>query len=158
MQDRLYTGGVPRCVAALVLAVVAGCGNSDAGVPVTTHPVKGKVLLPDGKPLSQGVITFVPTKQPGREATAKIESDGTFTLTTQHPNDGAAEGDYRVTIVSDLSVPGAKPGSKRLVVNPKYEEENSSGLTATIKSGSNDLAPFQLDDKKPVAKDDRVRD
>jgi hypothetical protein len=134
--------------AALALAALGGCSDEPAEVRITTYPVKGKVLLPDGKPLTDGSVTFVPTGKEGLPAGGKIEPDGTFTLTTRSPGDGAGAGDYRVKIVSDAKDPasGGKKAGRGLVPN-KYLDEDSSGLTATVKAEPNDLPPFKLDTK-----------
>jgi hypothetical protein len=133
----------------LTVAVIGGCGDNVSTLPsVTTHPVKGKVLLPDGAPLSEGVVTFVPVKETGRQAVGKLNSDGTFSLTTQKPDDGAAEGEYRVAIDSDLASGVVdNKGRKKAALPEKYRDDASSNLTATIKSGENNLPPFQLDNK-----------
>jgi hypothetical protein len=131
-----------------LLVAFSGCGDSESGPSVTTYPVKGKVILPDGKPLSQGLVTFVPAKDEGRQASGKLESDGTFALTTRKEGDGAAPGEYVVRIDSDLtSGVVQKKGLKRSLLPEKYSDEHSSGLKATVKAETNDLPPFQLDDK-----------
>ncbi|MEO6809709.1 MAG: hypothetical protein ABI353_11410 [Isosphaeraceae bacterium] len=132
---------------ALLLGALTGCGNSDAGAPVTTHRVKGKVVLPDGTPLTEGTVTFVPTAEPGRQAASRVEPDGTFTLTTVYPGDGAAEGTYKVRIDTTLTAPGPRRGMTRFLVPPKYQDEDRSGLRITVNAGPNDLAPFRLDTK-----------
>jgi hypothetical protein len=109
--------------------------------------VKGKVLLPDGTPLTEGTVTFVPTAEPGRQAASRIEPDGSFALTTVDPGDGAAVGTYKVRIDTTLTAPGPRRGTTRFLVPPKYLDEDRSGLQVTVSAGSNDLAPFTLDTK-----------
>ena len=65
--------------------LTAGCGRN----PYRTAPVTGTVMC-NGKPANGGVIRFRPVDapeetgrppgQPGREAFATVEQDGTFTL------------------------------------------------------------------------------
>lgn len=140
----------PAWLSVLVtLALMSGCGDTSSTLPsVTTYPVKGKVLLPDGSPLTEGTVTFVPVKEGGRQAVGKLHSDGTFSLTTQSPDDGAAEGEYRVAIDSDLAsgTPDSK-GKKPALLPPKYRDEASSNLKATVKAGATDVPTFQLDNK-----------
>lgn len=108
------------------------------------HPVKGKVELADGKPLTEGEVTFVPVKTTSRAATGKLNADGTFTLKSGDQGEGAAEGQYKVKIESPLTAPGAKAGTQKKVVPPEYEDEDASQVVITIKSGPNDLPPIKL--------------
>lgn len=61
------------------LALAVGCENNNPLASATFYPVKGKVLLPDGKPLTAGHVVFVSTKTT-TTATATIESDGSFSF------------------------------------------------------------------------------
>ncbi len=136
--------------ASLVLLGLSGCGNSNAGEDVTTFAVKGKVLLPDGKPLTEGTVTFVPQGEQGRQAVGTIQPDGSFQMTTIDPNDGVAEGTYNVRIASTLSIPGARSNQSRPLVPTHYQDETSSGLTVNVTPQSTDLDPFKLSLKPPV--------
>lgn len=72
-------------------------------------PVKGKVTL-NGKalPPGQGRITYYP--EDGRAATSALEADGSYTLTTFTPHDGALVGKHRVSIkVTRIIGAGAAP-------------------------------------------------
>jgi hypothetical protein len=129
------------------MMIAAGCGDSEHPGPlpsVTAYPVKGQVLLADGQPLTEGTVVFVPVKPGERTATGKIESDGTFSLTTYGSGDGAPEGEYKVRIESEKTAPSRKKGVQRYAVPPKYEDENTSGLAVTVKPEPNNLPPFQL--------------
>jgi hypothetical protein len=127
----------------------AGCGDPDA-VPasLTTYPVKGKVVLEDGKPLTSGVVVFaLPEK--GMEFEAPLESDGSFSVKTSY-GEGAPEGTYKVRIQPDVSKPAeirARAGRRSTANLPfpaKYGDETTSGLTAVVKPAPNDLEPFTL--------------
>ena len=134
---------LPR-LAAWALIALAGCVDPDAGPSVRTYPVKGKVVLPDGKPLADGTVVFVPSGAEGVQAAGKIGPDGGFALTTRKEGDGAAAGTYKVRIdgATALATPkGAKVKGAGLGI---FADEDSSGLTATLKAGSNDLEPFVL--------------
>ena len=68
-------------VLAVVLVVLVGCGDGATGPPEKPPGVKvsGKVLLPNGSPLTGGVLTLSP--EAGlRGATASIGADGSFSL------------------------------------------------------------------------------
>jgi hypothetical protein len=134
--------------AVLAAAALAGCGDAGsadseaAPPPEPVHPVKGKVVLGDGKPLAEGTVTFVPVKEPGRHATGTLRSDGSFSLATKDLGEGAPEGEYKVRIESAATTGGGK--ASRSAVPAKYQDEDSSGLKVTVKAGPNDLPPFQL--------------
>lgn len=136
-------------LAGLVAVLFTGCGDSSGGEEqsVTPYPVTGQVILPDGTPLTEGLVTFVPIGESGRQATGKIKADGTFALTTVNEGDGAGPGEYLVRIISTLGKPGPRRSSVSLVPT-KYSDEGSSGLTVTVKPETNTLEPFKLDDRK----------
>jgi hypothetical protein len=145
----------PRAASRWALALLwtlglglAGCGGEPSAVSLpkeTLHPVKGSVTTAEGTPLTEGTITFVPVKGTiSREASGKIGADGTFTLKSGDTNEGAAEGEYRVKIESPLTTPSTDPKKPNRVVPLAYEDEVSSQITITIKSGPNDLPPIKL--------------
>ena len=72
-------------------AMSVGCNSNPE-----TAPVEGKVLL-DGKPLKFGSVMFQNAKG-GQPATGEIQPDGSFTLSTYAPEDGAVVGEHRVRI------------------------------------------------------------
>jgi len=119
------------CVFALALA---GCESN----PVATlkrYPVKGKVVLADGKPVANAKVVFV-GKSVALTAPAPIESDGSFTVKS-NSGDGLPEGEYRIRIeVDESELPVVKGApAKRSAPLPfaaKYADEDTSGLTATV--------------------------
>jgi hypothetical protein len=122
----------------VLLAGVAGCSD-EQWAPVikdAAFPVKGKVLLPGGKPLSAGRIEFIPAKEPGLLAHGAIGADGTFALQTRSPGDGAIPGDYKVKIM----IPEKREFSRLA----RYRDEDSSLIKVTIRAEPNTLQPFQL--------------
>ena len=139
------TSGRPRnLMAAWALLILAGCVDADSGPSVSTYPIKGKVVMPDGKPLGDGSVVFVPSGKEGVQASGKIAADGTFALTTRREGDGAAVGTYKVRIdgSTTLSAPkGTKVKGAGLRI---FGDEDTSGLSATVTSGTNDLPPFIL--------------
>jgi len=133
----------------LSIAVVLGlaplaCGPSGPEMA----KVYGKVTY-QGKPVTQGTVTFQATSPAGRNATGAIDSQGNYTLQTETPGDGALLGDYLVTIFAHeepvLDYIPKKPIPPKLLVPAKYEKSETSGLKATIHSGSNPVN-FDLTD------------
>jgi predicted phosphodiesterase len=107
------------------------------------HPVRGVVYV-DGVPAANASIVFH-MKEPGAKAPRRtcdglIESDGSFALSTYAPSDGAPAGEYVVTIAHGDGFALKGPGPE---IPEVYRKAATSPLTATIKSGPNDLT-FEL--------------
>jgi hypothetical protein len=123
----------------LVAITVTGCGKGPEYVPVT-----GTVKYADGT-VPQGdapAITFQPLESgPGKKgAFGKIMEDGTFTLQTVNPGDGAQPGDYKVTV----HVMKGYPRGKQMVAE-KYINPNSTPLSATVKADDDNHFDFTVD-------------
>lgn len=125
-----------------VLPWMAGCG--EPGLPsISAYEVKGKVMLADGKPLTSGIVFFVPKTKDAVGASGVIGSDGGFSLKTINDKVGAAPGEYAVRIESDAP-PAAKKGKTAPPFPIKYTDEGSSGLVVKVEPKSNQLDPFVL--------------
>lgn len=145
---------VTRKISALAMMAaivfVTGCGGE-------YRSVYGKVTV-DGKPLETGRIRFHPVE--GRPSSGKIGNDGSYTLTTLNPGDGAKPGEYAVTIEAlDVQTSGERPksleeemagvgASNRTQIKPlislKYANRNASGLTATVEDSGQNEVNFDL--------------
>ena len=133
-RDRLAR---PAVVFALLLAL-AGCGESGPEMARVYGTVTYK-----GSPVPKGTISFIAATPGGRNATGAIAEDGTYSLQTESPGDGAIVGEYRVAVTARDDpildyIPKKAPPPKRLTPQ-KYEDPATSGLTATVKSGSNTI-------------------
>jgi len=82
----------PLIFLALCSTAIHGCDSGPKLVQVS-----GIVLI-DGKPLPLGFVQVAPADY--RAASAKINPDGTFTLTTNEPNDGCVKGTHPVAIIA----------------------------------------------------------
>ncbi|MFM8826150.1 MAG: carboxypeptidase-like regulatory domain-containing protein [Actinomycetota bacterium] len=126
-------------------------------------------MLLDGAAVPGATVVLMPTGG-GLAATGLSGADGRFTVATVTAGKswpGAVQGTYVVTAtkieaaagtVIDPSDPkydplaSVNPGSGPKYVIPKdYGEQATSGLTATITQGKNDLK-FELDSKFKAAK------
>lgn len=142
-----------RGVVLFVLGIIAisletGCGDPNAVGKMDLYPVKGAVLLADGKPLTSGHVVFVSTNQP-ISVEGVISSDGTFALNSGTSGSGAPAGEYKVRVDVDLTKQPQSKGKPPTRSGPlpfpaKYTDEDASGLTASVKAGDNDLPPFKL--------------
>lgn len=148
-----YLGTNPRRHSVVLVAVLGilvgfgGCGSGAYRGPV--YPVKGKVLLASGKPLTSGAVQFIP-ESGGMLASGKIGPDGTFSLVSLDKREGAAPGPYKVRIEPSLEMtaPRGKSARTPLPFATKYtDDDGETGLTATVKTEPTELEPFRLDTK-----------
>jgi hypothetical protein len=105
----------------------------------------GKVLM-DGQPARGATVVFHPTDVLDKDVvypTGKVNMDGSFRLTSYDPLDGAHAGRYAVT-VSWMEPPTVGDEDGKLLVNKRYLSPASSGLSAEVRAGANELAPFNL--------------
>ena len=130
-------------VALTVGLFLPGCGESGP----TMGRVSGKVTY-NGKPVAKGTVSFVSTEPARPNANSPIGPDGSYSLQTTNPNDGAVVGDYTVAVSGkdpnavNNDLPGA-PVKVTSDIPAKFEDPAKSGLKATVKSGSNDI-PIDL--------------
>ena len=135
---------IPTLILILATSTVPlGCGSSNKG------SVTGKVTY-KGQPVPKGTVSFQTLDlKGGRNATGEIQPDGTYTLQTEEPGDGAQVGKYRVAISARddevLDYIPSEPVPPKRLVPEKYENPETSGLTETVESGSNNI-DFDLED------------
>ena len=130
-------------VAAVLLLAAVGCGPAEKRV--ATAPVKGKVAY-KGAPVTTGSVMFIPSGG-GPPATAEIQPDGSYSLKTYEPDDGAVVGRHTVTISAIQLTTGSPedPASDpKMLVPTKYSSTATSDLTAEISDGEN-AVDFELD-------------
>jgi ribosomal protein S12 len=140
-------------IVTLTALCLAGCNSNK----LKTYPVQGQVVFQDGTPVKVGTVE---TKAVGKtvQATGSIATDGTFTLTTYRPNDGAIAGEHKVVIVQFIpieDIPNYRPSTMG-VVNRKHASYHTSGLTMqVIPEGENKikLVVAGADPLSPNAKD-----
>ena len=83
---------------AVALVGMAGCGKSDSLPSLKVYEVRGKVLLPDGKPLSGGFIYFVSKGDLPVTPSGVIGSDGTYSLVTGGSGEEPPPGEYKIRV------------------------------------------------------------
>lgn len=113
--------------------LLQGCNSNP-----TVAPVSGHVTL-DGEPLKFGTVMFQAVSG-GQPATAKIGSDGSFTLSTYGTDDGAPIGQHRVRVVCYSSQDPSSPAAEgpagdslgQLLIPEKYTSLGASGLSAEV--------------------------
>jgi len=131
----------------LALAVITlGCSGRGSKPP--TVKLHGKVSY-QGQPVSQGTVTFQPTKPaegyPFRPATGVLNTDGTYELSTFDKGDGAIPGEYQVMIVSLTSGPTPEtPNAPEVWAVPKkYGNSVQSPLKVAVPAEQR--GPLEMD-------------
>ena len=120
-------------------AVLAACGLACAGCgpQEQVHPVRGKVVYPDGEPMIAGQIEFESQDHDERiNARGPIHSDGTFVLRTFKADDGALLGKHKVVVMApfrDLS----RPDLLGRGVHSQYTSYQESDIEFTVEPGEN---------------------
>jgi hypothetical protein len=83
----------------LLLSLLCGCGGSD-GSGARLAPVKGRVIYKN-QGVTAAEIYFLPDADKGNQgamASAILQEDGSFTMSTYPRGDGVAPGAYKVTL------------------------------------------------------------
>jgi hypothetical protein len=112
-------------------------------------------------PAADALVVFHPTdpafeKQIGGKPLATVRPDGSYTMTTYAPDDGAPEGEYGVTVewrgkpkggANPLGVEGgAVAGSAgQSLLNPKYGDPRQPAFKVTVTKGQSNEFTFDVD-------------
>jgi hypothetical protein len=133
-----------RALALALLAVIWGALGCGRPSKVPTHPVSGKLTV-SGQPAANAQVAFHPLDEGAPRAirpVGKTAADGTFSLTTFTPGDGAPAGEYAVTVIwIDDSNPVdecADPISHDRLTG-RYADPSKTKLRATIQPGQNEV-------------------
>jgi len=127
-RSLLFARFVVLLVFSAYLGWCAGCGS---GVP-PTGSVSGKVTY-KGQPFTTGVVTFINEKA-GRGASSDLDSSGSYHI------ESIRTGDYNVAIHRRPPPPSEGPRvieNWKLSIPDKYQNPQTSGLTATVEPGRN---------------------
>lgn len=130
--------------------LATGCGAKDI---YPTFAATGIVKL-DGVPLAGAQVWLLPKSQEHLKAPILVrpqgiaDGDGKFVLTTYYKDDGAPGGEFDIIVLMGDADPdgettqpktkGRKKGRGSAVPH-KYTDAKNSGLSATIKSSSNEI-------------------
>jgi hypothetical protein len=132
-----------RSAAAFLLCLgLVSCEGKYGEYP--PYPVSGQVLV-NGKPAYRAVLVFHLDNYKGERAIAPqaiTDQDGRFVVSTYGNNDGAPAGDYHVGVRWSPDGIGIRNLQDKL--KGKYQNAFTSGLTAHVEKGKNELKPFEL--------------
>jgi hypothetical protein len=111
----------------------------------STQTVRGKLYY-EGTPAPNAYLVFESKPEPGKRAVradAFAEADGSFAMSTYTAFDGVPAGEYNVTVVwrKPFYTEAGQAGPNLLP--DRYAKAATSGLTATVKSGVNEMI-FEL--------------
>jgi hypothetical protein len=149
MQNFAHTCVLLAALAA-AMPLAAGCGGASTGVK--TFPVTGVVTM-GGEPVDGAIVQFTPTATDAGTAGAQARTDaaGRFEMSMLLDNGrrsvpGLPAGDYRVSVVKYETPAGGTAilERPRNLLPAKYESPDGSGLSATVKSGSENNFQFEL--------------
>ena len=122
-----------------VIASAIGCDSSNLVV------VTGKVTY-ENKPVASGTISFVSADN--ASAYGDLQPDGSYSLKTDKPGDGAAPGTYKVIVVAMQDQAGLLPELKSPTPAPtvpfKYTSLATTDLTAKVEKGKPNVIDFNL--------------
>jgi hypothetical protein len=139
---------MPRYALILLVPLTAALGCSRTSFPANpkTVPVKGRVLLANGKPLNGGRLVFH-NKDPKKgaiEGRADLEPNGTYQPSTFGQDDGLMPGSYVVTIEPVSYKTKAPKPVNADVIPKKFQKKETSTLEVEVKSGEEKLPDLVL--------------
>jgi hypothetical protein len=141
------TTGVTRAAVLVLFLVTAGCSNSQP----TTASVKGVIKTKQGQACDKALIVFHPLEKSrvnDAKPVAIAESNGEFVVRTHTIDDGAAPGQYGVTVVwpgdssgnQEFSLSGEGNGSGADRLGGRYGNPKDPKIKVTVPaSGTPDL-------------------
>lgn len=114
-------------IAGMAVLLSIGCSDDQ----LSTYPVEGKIVYPDGSPVPGKATVAFHTEVDGvpYSALGRVREDGTFRLTTFREDDGAIAGEHRVSVAA---IPGGDEDTGPPVLAERFAMADTSGLTATV--------------------------
>jgi len=136
----------------LVACVISGCGGGSEP-RVETFPVSGSLSV-DGKPFGPALLSLDSLDGSLPSASAKVSTDGKFALSTYEPDDGAAAGEFKVSLLMDpmaepfRDIPPLKPASATISKPSEGQGfvldltlETSGKVSGSVPSGGAEVVP-----------------
>ncbi len=143
-------------VAWLLVVAGIGCSRSYEDKFSRARPAvfktTGRVMW-NGSPAGGALVTLH-SKAHSLAASGRADADGAFTLTTWRLGDGAVAGEHAVSIES-IVITGYTVDGLPIEVNdmpPKYQNPETSGLTAVISDVSSNVLSFEVTGPKKISR------
>lgn len=150
MKIAMYRGSIPLFVAlaALGLSPLAGCGGNNQSIEqVPVVPVTTKVLF-EGQPLEGAFVVLHPKTDVNPKAIAAqgyVDKEGVLKPTTYTKDDGAAIGEFAVTV--ELRRPTETADGPTLGPNllpERYANRHTTDLVIKVAKGQTEVEPLNL--------------
>lgn len=132
-------------------AVTAGCGSKKVPGRPATFPATVNVTY-NGSPVDGASVVLHGKNPSDKPAMCTTDATGTGKLFTFEPGDGAIPGSYVATVekmeqppaltteqYNEMMQKGEQPPEPKSVLPAKYKDKATSGLTATIAQGPNEV-------------------
>lgn len=151
---------VRMCAGAAMLSIaiplLSGCTRHHEDKWSRVRPpvfeTTGRIVW-NGEPAAGAMITLQ-SQSHNVAASGRTNAKGEFVLTTYRPDDGAVAGDHTVTIVAPV-VTGHDGEGNPIEVNvmpQRYEQPDTSGLSATISESGKNVLSFDVTGPRREAK------
>lgn len=123
------------CLASIAVwtAGLVGCG--DSGPPLI--PIQGKVFI-NGRPASEGGVTFNSVDNQMLQLAGAIQADGTYVI-LHNRQQGAPQGQYIVTVLvteTAKTAAGNYTGLPKTISNQKFSNPATTPLKVEVKEGN----------------------
>ena len=141
MSGAKHRLALQMAILGVLCSLSIGCSKRS----VKVYPVRGEVYF-NGQPAEGATVHFHPVdKKACPPAFATVNEDGAYSLTTFKTDDGAAAGEYIVTVnwLEEREEDGETiVGKDRL--GGVYGRPEISKLTASVSPGDNEIERFDL--------------
>ena len=98
--------------------LLTGCSDKEK--------LSGRVVFPDGQPLTMGTIYFTNSNYTAR---AHLRADGTYDVGSLSDKDGLPAGTYKVHISGAVEM---KDGKETSLISPEFASESKTPLSITV--------------------------
>jgi len=129
------------------IALLSGCGGGEAGPALAT--VTGTVTL-DGQPVDHGQVYFHPDSSRGTTgptSMAEIGPDGKYSIKSSQDREGAVVGFHQVRVEIRHPPKDQNDTLPALMTLEKYSKPQTSGLTAEVKPGTENVIDLPVTSK-----------
>lgn len=123
----------------VVSLLLSACSSEEVDGRPQLFEVRGTVLQ-GTSPVDGATVVFIPVSHP-YAAAGVTDQNGQFRLTTFNANDGAAAGDYQVTVKKFYFVGDVE----HQLLPVRYSNTEESGFTAQVQEGGKNQMTFALE-------------